>query len=77
MVTWAATEDEYSKARREGRSAVEVPWPTEQMHLSSPRLPWQHREPANAAAGLAASLVASNIWGVRLWATRPCNYRRR
>ena len=40
VMIWVATEDEYRAARREGRSAVGVPWPTERMRLTSPRLPW-------------------------------------
>jgi hypothetical protein len=40
VMIWVATEDEYRAAGREGRSAVGVPWPTERMRLSSPRLPW-------------------------------------
>ena len=41
VMIWVATEDEYRAAGREGRSAVGVPWPTERMRLSSPRLPWR------------------------------------
>ncbi len=40
VMIWVATEDEYRAAGREGRSVVGVPWPTERMRLSSPRLPW-------------------------------------
>jgi hypothetical protein len=40
VMIWVATEDEYRAAGREGRSAVGVPWPTERMRLTSPRLPW-------------------------------------
>jgi hypothetical protein len=40
VMIWVATEDEYRAARREGRSAVGVPWPTRRMRLASPRLPW-------------------------------------
>lgn len=41
VLIWVATEDEYRAAESEGRRAVGVPWPTERMVVSSPRLPWQ------------------------------------
>ena len=41
VVILVATEDEYRAAKREGRSAVGVPWPAGRMHLASSRLPWR------------------------------------
>jgi hypothetical protein len=46
VVIWVATEDEYRAAGSEGRRAVGVPWPTERMVVSSPRLPWQLPHPS-------------------------------
>ncbi len=40
VMIWVATEDEYRAARREGRSAVGLPWPTHRMRLASSHLPW-------------------------------------
>jgi hypothetical protein len=40
VMIWVATEHEYRAAGREGRSVLGVPWPTERMRLTSPRLPW-------------------------------------
>jgi DNA-binding PadR family transcriptional regulator len=45
-VIWVATEDEYRAAGSEGRRAVAVPWPTERMVVSSPRLTWQLPHPS-------------------------------
>ena len=41
VVILVATEDEYRAAKREGRSAVGVPWPARRMRLASSRLPWR------------------------------------
>ncbi len=41
VVILTATEDEYRTAKREGRSAVGVPWPARRMRLASSRLPWR------------------------------------
>jgi hypothetical protein len=49
VVIWVATEDECREARREGRGAVGLPWPTERMRLTSDRLPWQLPRPAPPA----------------------------
>jgi hypothetical protein len=46
VVVWVATEDEYRAARGEDRSVVGVPWPTEQMVVSSSGPPWQLSHPA-------------------------------
>jgi hypothetical protein len=40
VMIWVATEDEYRAARREGRSAVGLPWSTRRMRLASSSLPW-------------------------------------
>lgn len=40
VMIWVATEDEYRAARREGRSAVGLPWSTRRMRLASPLLAW-------------------------------------
>ena len=41
VVILVATEDEYRAAKREGRSAVGVPWPAGRVRLASSRLPWR------------------------------------
>ena len=58
VMIWVATEDEYRAARREGRSAVGVPWSTLRMRLTSPRLPWQLSYPSNTRAESGASRYA-------------------
>ena len=37
IIVWVATEDEYQDAKREGRRAVGLPWPTERMEALVPR----------------------------------------
>jgi len=37
VIVWVATEDEYQDAKREGRRAVGLPWPAEQMEALVPR----------------------------------------